>query len=82
MIIENLTRFLPACSLGNVPMPIMMQTLEEDSYVRFLDVKEASSKLKAEIAALANEMVSQCTDGASVGTIRRYAERLRQLSAV
>ena len=41
-----------------------------------------SQQLKAEIAALANEMVSQCTDGASVGTIRRYAKRLRQLSAV
>jgi hypothetical protein len=53
MSVENLTRFLPACSIDEVPTPIMIQTLDEDSYVRFLDVKEASSnslqQLKAEI---------------------------------
>ena len=42
---------------------------------------EDARRKAAEMTALANEMVSQCTDGASVGTIRRYAERLRQLSA-
>jgi len=40
MNIENLTRFIPAVNLTEPPRPVMMQTLEEDSYVRFLDVKE------------------------------------------
>jgi len=55
---------------------------KEDAIKAMKASSNSLQQLKAEIAALANEMVSQCTDGASVGTIRRYAKRLRQLSAV
>ena len=51
---------------------------KEDAIKAMKASSNSLQQLKAAIAALANEMVSH---GASVGTIRRYAERLRQLSA-
>jgi hypothetical protein len=38
---KKLIKFLPACSLDKTPTPVMIQTLEEDSYVRYKDIKKA-----------------------------------------
>ena len=86
MIIENLTRFLPACSIDKVPMPVMMQTFEEDSYVRFLDAKVASSnslqQLKAEILPLSESGIRYCNAN-GLGSVKSIFERIAaKLSAV
>jgi hypothetical protein len=51
----------------------------KDDNGQFYKVEDVE-QLKAEIAAIAHDMLSRCTDGADTGAIRYYTNKLRKLS--
>ena len=86
MSIANLKKYSPELCRDDSDRYADMREDVHGGYVKFEEAMEASSKslqqLKAEIAAIANELESYACDHSVTDCVYNIVEKMRQLSAV